>query len=179
MNSTARRQMWLEKFGWVFVGFALAALAVIIIVKIRPLPPPIAWLEYSDISGEYCPGDVVPYSIVMRIDRAGPIYVVSSVVRADDNADVLEFAEDPWVQHWTDETGLPMAGDTIVGQRLGTVFLTVIAKENVLFLDKDFVFVVPDLPPGKYVRNVAAGMWNVNGETTIRSQPFSIKESCP
>ena len=173
------QQSWLERFSWVFVGFAIAALAVILIVKIRPLPPPIQWLEYSDISGEYCPGDTVPYSVVMRIDKAGPIFAVSSVVRADDNADVLAFAQDPWVQKWEDATGLPMAGDTIQGQQLGLVFLTVVAKENVLFLDRDFVFTIPDLPPGKYVRNVAAGRWGVNGETTIRSQPFTIQEDCP
>lgn len=170
---------WIERFSWVFVGFAIAALAVIVIVKIRPAPPPIEWLEYGSLDGEYCPGDAVPYTIVMRIDRTGPLYVVSSIVRADDNADVQAYLDDPWVQKWADDTGLPVSGDTILGERLGNVFLTVAAKENVIYPDKDPVFVVPDLPPGKYVRNVAAGMWNVNGETTIRSQPFSIKESCP
>ena len=170
---------WFERLSLVFVGYALAALAVIIIVRVRPAPPPIEWLEYSSIEGEYCPGDVVPYQAVMRIDRAGPIFAVSSIVRADDNAEVMEFAKDPWVQRWENSTGLPMAGDTIQGQQLGLVFLTVVAKENVIFLDKDFVFTVPNLPPGKYVRNVAAGMWGVNGETTIRSQPFTIQEDCP
>ena len=167
-----------ERMAWMFIGFAIAALAVIVIVSTKPEPSPIAWLEYSSIDGEHCPGDVIPYSAVLRIDKPGPIYATSAVLRADDNAAVDAYRSDPWAMGWSERTGLPIAGDTVVGQPMGDVFLTVVNQSGVLFVDKDFSFVIPDLPPGKYVRNVAAGMFGVNGSAVIRSQPFTVAANC-
>lgn len=167
-----------ETLWYVFVGFAIAALAVIVIAAAGPDNAPVEWLEYTSIDGVHCPGDVVPYSVVLRIDKAGPVYATSSIMRADDNAEVEANRQDPWAADWSAKTGLPIAGDTIKGQQLGDVFITVIDKAGVLFVDRDFSFTVPDLPPGKYVRNVAAGMYGVDGTTTIRSQPFTVGDNC-
>lgn len=162
----------------IFVGFVLAAFTVIVIVSVRPDPSPVEWLEYSSIDGEHCPGDVIPYRVVMRIDKAGPVFATSSILRADDNAEVEAYRNDPWVQAWSQRTGLSVAGDTVVGQSISNIFVTVVAQSGVLFVDKDFSFTVPDLPPGRYVRNVAAGMFSHRSEVTIRSQPFTVADNC-
>lgn len=176
---TANRHIHqLEYIGMMFVGFAFAALVVLVIARMHPAPPPVEWLEYTSIDGAHCPGAVVPYSAVIRVKQAGPIYVVSSIMRADDNSVVLDAAADEWAQEWMTATGLPVAGDTIIGQRLGTIFVTVIADSDVLFLDRDFSFIVPDIPPGRYVRNVAAGVWGRDSEAAIRSQPFTVAADC-
>lgn len=172
---TKRLHDWLPG---IFVGFAFASLVVIVLASTGPDSSPVTWLEYTSIDGEHCPGDVVPYSVVLQVERAGPVYATSAILRADDNAEVESYRLDPWAAEWSERTGLPIAGDTVRGQAMGDVFLTVIAQDGVLFVDKDFSFTVPDLPPGKYVRNVAAGMFGVDGTTTIRSQPFTVATDC-
>ena len=174
----SRRHDITDQLGYIFVGFAFAVIAVIVVAASAPDSAPVQWLEYSSIDGEHCPGDVVPYSVVLQIDKAGPVYATSSILRADDNADVESYRNDPWAAEWSRRTGLPIAGDTVRGQLLGDVFLTVVAQSGVLFVDKDFSFTIPDLPPGKYVRNVAAGMFGVDGTTVIRSQPFTVAPDC-
>lgn len=162
----------------IFLGFAFAALVVIVLASTGPDRSPITWLEYSSIDGVHCPGDKIPYRVVLQIDRPGPVYATSSILRADDHPDVVRFRTDPWVAEWSRQTGLQVSGDTISGQMMGDVFITVIPKGGVLFVDDDFSFTVPDLPPGPYVRNVAAGMWGTDSTATVRSQRFSIGADC-
>ncbi len=119
----------------------------------RIQPPVVNWTKdnYEPVDG--CPGDVVAYSLEMQVNEPAILFVASAVLRDG-----------------------PM-GDTVSGSRSGEMFVTVIPTPREI-VDEDARWTIPNLPPGSYVRVVAAGTLSEPSEPAIRLQPFTIIEGC-
>ena len=116
-------------------------------------PPAIEWLgdTYKPVAG--CPGDEMRYSMKLRIDGQAILFVATAYLRGGSD------------------------GDTIQGDSIGNLFVTVIPDERTI-VDEDASWIMPDFPPGDYVRVVAAGTFSEPSAPAIRLQPFTIVEGC-
>ena len=161
----------------VLFAFCAVAVSVIMIwmsIKFLDKPSPVRWIYDTYAAPDpLCPGDVVEYEVAMEVARPAALAVVVAILRdeadmalmSDEMRDVLALSE------------YHVDGDTLVGQRMGEAFTTVIPTARIL-ADGDGRFVVPDLPPGHYVRALAALELYRNSEPAIRMQPFVIQAGC-
>lgn len=137
----------------IFIVGLSVTVALMVISPIRIQPPVVDWTKdnYKPVAG--CPGDVIGYSLEMRVNEPAILFVASAVLRDG-----------------------PM-GDTVAGSRAGEMFVTVVPSPRDI-VDNDATWTIPDLPPGSYVRAVAAGTLSEPSEPAIRLQPFTITEGC-
>lgn len=144
---------------WYVLIFALSALigvsaSVLVATALpsRAQPPAVEWLEtdYVPVSG--CPGDTFSYSIRLRVTRPAVLFLAVSNLRGFD-------------------------GDTVEFGRSGNMAVTTIPSARIIE-DNDPVFVIPDLPPGDYVRVLAAGTLSEDSVPAIRPMPFTVRDDC-
>ena len=142
------------------IDAALIVIALVMAVVVGALvfvpeavrPSAVEWLNDSYEPIAACPGDEVAYELEIEIREPAILFVVPAVLRA------------------------PL-GDTAQGYRIGEVFITNIPTPRTI-VDRDASFIVPDLPPGEYVRVLAAGTFGANTKPAIREQPFTIRVDC-
>lgn len=167
-------------------SFALYGVTLIGIIWLlfflnRPAPAPLAWGEVSLLPHHpVCPGERFAYSVSMVVHESGAVYTFSAIRRADDHPVVQEIFRQPETQAMLSATGYRLIGDTVISGRGSDVFLSAFTDDELpgVLIDPDPVFVVPDLPPGPYVRLVAAGLWGRNSTPIIRAERFEIGADC-
>lgn len=120
----------------------------------RPAPPMVTWVDSQYVPGAFCPGDTVREIVTVEARDRSAIVVLSTFVRAGPN------------------------GDNAQIQRLGDAAVVIVPSPRVLE-DQDPTWIVPDLPPGDYVRAIAAGTLFRDTEPVFREQPFTIRADCP
>lgn len=125
-------------------------------VLVRPsqaAPPIIEWIDSNYVPGDFCPGDVVTEIVTIDARAEALVVVFSTFVRAGPT------------------------GDNVQPQKLGDAAAVIIPSARVLE-DQDPTWLVPDLPPGDYIRAIAAGTLFRDTEPIFRQQPFSIRDDC-
>ena len=156
--------------------FALAVSAGVIWLGLQFLsqPSPVRWIyDTYHAPVPLCPGDVIEYEVAMEVARPAALAVVVAILRADPD----EASMSDEMRNVLALSNYQVDGDTLRGQRMGEVFSTVIPTARIL-ADGDGRFVVPDLPPGQYIRALAALELYRNSEPAIRMQPFVIRDGC-
>jgi len=184
-NSRTNQAPILFLFGLTVILLTIGVMAIILLPP-RPINAPVEWLvdTYKPVAG--CPGDEVRYQLVLKVKRSGHLFVFNNIVRANNHPDVQAARESELGVWVAATTKLPIIGDTVVGQRIGDGFGTVIILEDDdgvainagLIIDNDSVFIIPDLSPGPYVRNIAAGLTGVNAIMEYRQQRFIVRDDC-
>ena len=172
---------------WFAIGVVsglLFSLAITAFISPRISPPPLEWVLDTYDPVVACPGDQIDYTLGILIKRPGSLYVVDSINRSDESSSVVAVSQSPVAVSLANKYNAPIVGDTVQFRRWGEIAVLVVAEEQfedsdqVLRIDLDSSFTVPDLPPGKYSRVLAAGPVSIPAREAIRSQDFEIMEGC-
>lgn len=135
----------------VMVAFLVA---LVIWTPTRPAAPMVEWIDSEYQPSSVCPGDVMMEVVTVNVRAPALIIVASTFLRSGPT------------------------GDTVLPQPLGAVPVVIIPTARTL-VDSDPVWIVPDLPPGDYIRAIAAGTLFRDTEPVFRQQFFSIRDDCP
>jgi hypothetical protein len=146
----------MNRFALIVIVIMVLLAALMIYAAMLPSqtqPSVVEWMEdtYSPVVG--CPGDEVAYTLRLRVSKPAVLFVAVAQLRGGEE------------------------GDTIQGNQMGQLFTTIIPSARTI-TDNDAVWTIPDLPPGDYVRVVAAGTLTEPSQPAIRLQPYTIVEGC-
>lgn len=149
-------RVWtLAKFAMGFtLGLAVAVLLLVMTLG-APQPKAVEFIATNYEVGAFCPGDEIPYTLHLRVNRdESHLYVSSSILR-----------------------GLDASGDTVLLGRVEDAVTTGIPTARDI-VDTDPLFVVPALPPGEYSRVITVGTLSEDSKPTMRLMPFTVRDDC-
>lgn len=165
-----------------YISAAFSFIWIQLLVSPPPGRQPVTFPVVDDLPfGVVCPGDVLTYTAVVKVEEAGTLEIYPTIRRANDNAQVLALAADPKVAALVEELKAPLVGDTVIPARAGDAFRTAFTEDELpaTLQDPEARFVVPDLPPGRYQRILTAALANRNAIEAMRVQLFEIGDDCP
>ena len=130
-------------------------LSIAIITVFITLYPVVQFInsDYTEQAG--CPGDVLAYTLEIRVNRKATVYIASNHLR-----------------------GHEPGGDAVVVGRLGNAATVINPWRWTVITDEDPSFVIPDLPPGDYTRALAAGEFGGFSRGSYLTFPYTIRDDC-
>ena len=146
---------WLERWALLSLWGLLAVALVVVLLTLQralPGPPVIEYLNSPVVleKSDVCPGDVVSYPVQQVIRKPVVLAIVAVILREN--------------------------GDTVVLDRT-PVYTAVPSARGIT--DRDILWTVPDLEPGRYERVVSAATMGTDHEPAFLRVPFTIREDCP
>lgn len=162
------------------VAYSLAALSLIwiqMVIAPPPSPEPVQWMMTAPWpANPVCPGDAIHYAVAIRVNEPGGLYIYSAIRRAPDHPEILAAATQS--RNIAAAMGATLAGDTVIPAQ--AIFRTAFTPGEIpaAIVDLDNEFIVPDLPPGRYVRVTVAGLDGRNARQATRAQVFEVGSSC-
>jgi hypothetical protein len=161
-------------------------LTVSILSPARPFAPPVSWVTKFDDPITGCAGDKILFPVVLMVKESGSLVLHDTIAQAYDHPATIAKRNSSYGKTIMAETGAPIIGSTVVGQLAGERDIGVVILRDdrgvmldiVTIMDNDEFFVLPDLPPGPYIRNMAVSLQGINAKPALRQQSFTILDNC-